>query len=155
MALKAALPFISAGLSAVGAFQQSQQASATANYNARVAEANAVSTRQWAEYEASRVQQAGKTQRARMLAAQGASGVATGTGSFLDVLTSDAIENELDALSMRLQGQQRGQFYDAQGAGYRMQASQARSSMPFSIATAGLRGYTSAIRWSGPRVGVV
>ena len=170
MALKAALPWIAGAVGAVGAIQSSMQQSATAKYNAQVADMNATSQRQWAEFEAGKVRDAGKVQRARMRAAQGASGVEAGTGGFLDVLTSDAIDNELDALSMRLQGQARGQFYDAQAGGFRMQASQARAAAPFSALTAGVRGFTAGggsfgssvpptsnatIRWSGPRVGAV
>jgi hypothetical protein len=171
--LAVAAPYISAasaGLSAVQAYSSAQQQSKTASYNAKVAEANATSQRQWAEYEATNLEREAKAQRGRLTAAMGASGVQTGTGSFLDVLTDDAMTSELDALSLRLQGEQRGRFYDADAAGQRAQGRYAKRMAPVSALTAGLRGFTAAggsfgsstpptsnatIRWTGPRVGAV
>lgn len=139
MEIKTALPYIVGGFSALSSFADSQAQASVMRYNAQVAEANALSQRQWAEHEAQQVQEAGRRQRARMLAAQGASGVATGTGSFADVLTDDVIAAEMEALSVRLQGEQRGRFYDAEAGGLRAQARHTSRMAPVSALTSGLQ----------------
>ena len=104
------------GLSAVTDFQSQRQAAAVARYNAEVAEQSAASQRQWGEAEAARAREASRRQMARMRAAQGASGVEVGSGSFGDVLADDAMVGELQALSLLYESESRARQFDTQAA---------------------------------------
>ena len=116
--------WLAAGAGALSAFtdyQSQRQAAATARYNAEVAEQSAASQRQWAQAETARAREASRRQLARMRAAQGASGVETGAGSFGDVLADDAMVGELEALSVLYEGESRARQFDNQAAMFRSQ----------------------------------
>lgn len=137
------LPWVMAGVGALSSLQKSSQAAAVADYNARVAENNAISERAFAEADAARAREAGARQRAKLRAAAGASGVDTGTGSILDVLSDDAVEAELDALNIKAQGESRAVAHEAQATRYKMEAKNTRSSAFLSAIGAGLSGYSA------------
>lgn len=110
------LALAAGGLSAVSDYQSQRQAAAVARYNAEVAEQSAASQRQWGEAEAARAREASRRQMARMRAAQGASGVEVGSGSFGDVLADDAAVGELEALSLLFESEGRARQFDNQAA---------------------------------------
>lgn len=134
-----------ASVSALGSLQQSAQAEATANYNAKVAANNAIQERAWAAVEADRQRSAAARQRAALTAATAASGVSIGSGSVLDVLSDDAIRAELDALTTVGQGESRARGFQSQGNQFRMEASNIRNSAFTSAIGAGMRGGGSTI----------
>lgn len=84
-----------AAVAAYGAYQQGQAAKKSANYNAQVAQQNALIARQQARL---RAQQQDRNNRLRMgtiRANAGASGGVANEGSVLDIISDNAIQNEL------------------------------------------------------------
>lgn len=138
-----ALAVGSAILSGVQAMQSSKQAEKTAKYNSQVAAVDAENNRAWARYDANKARQQGDAEAGRTRSLAGASGTDVGEGSTIDILSDDAVESELNALSLELQGEARGRSFDSQSAMYQMEADNAKSSRPLSIAGAALSGYAS------------
>lgn len=115
--MAAALPFLviaSAAVSAVGAVRQAQAAEAASNYNAQLARQNA----QIAEAQgnaASEAQQRDSQRRlGAALAAYGASGVQTDTGSPTDVLADSARSAALDNATIKYNAKLRALGLQAQ-----------------------------------------
>lgn len=107
--------------------QSSQQASANrqaAEYNAAVANNNAIAARQQAEAEASRQQRLSAKAIGDMRAAYGASGV-TREGTALDVLEESTINAELDRLNILYGGEVKASGYSSTAALERSRASSA------------------------------
>ncbi len=106
-----ALPFLAAGstvMNAVGDIQKSRAAAASAGYNAKVAQNNALIAEQNAAFAgAEGEQQAGaeglktKATYGGTLARQGASGVDIKSPSFENVLTSEAELGKVNAMNIR------------------------------------------------------
>lgn len=134
-----------ASVSALGSLQQSAQAEAIADYNAKVAANNAIQERAWAAAEADRQRSAAARQRATLAATTAASGVSVGSGSILDVLSDDAIRAELDALTIVSQGESRARGFQSQENQFRMEARNTRNSAFTSAIGAGMRGGGSAL----------
>lgn len=134
-----------ASVSALGSLQQSAQAEAVSNYNAKVAANNAIQERAWATAEADRQRSAAARQRATLAATTAASGVSVGSGSVLDVLSDDAIRAELDALTTVSQGESRARGFRSQENQFRMEARNTRNSAFTSAIGAGMRGGGSAL----------
>jgi len=105
-------------LNAYGAYQQGVAARAAGEYNAKVAEQNAQIARETAAEEERRKRIETRRQLGQMRSARGASGIQL-DGSALDVLQDSAATAELDALTIRHQG-------EVQAFGYESQARMAR-----------------------------
>lgn len=94
----------SSAFSAVGAIKQGNAAKAAADYNAQVARNNAEAARQRATAQAERQERQARIRRGQNIARAAASGVAL-EGSALDLFEDNAIEEELDRLSILYQGE--------------------------------------------------
>ena len=97
----AAIPYISAGVSALGAVKTSQAQSMASDYNAQIARKNAqIADAQGA---AAADAQSRDSQRkiGAAMASYGASGVVLSEGSPADVLAESARMSELDALTLK------------------------------------------------------
>lgn len=100
----AATAVIGAGVSAYGMYAQGQAQKAIGEYNAKIAENNAIAQRQQAQAEADRI-------RSRHIRLQGAQETAasksglTLSGSVNDVMYDSSIESEMDALTAIYKGQ--------------------------------------------------
>ena len=106
----------SAAISAVGAIQQGETARKTADYQAAVAENNAIAARQQAELEERQQREKSlrlmSTQRAR--AAKGGVLADQGSPLFVNLDTGEAAE--IDALNIRRGGQLRATDFQSQAA---------------------------------------
>ena len=85
-----------AAVSAAGAIQQANQAKSAALYNATLKERDAGLALQQADRESQQVRWASARAQGGLVAGYGASGVATDTGSPLDVLAMSASQAKLD-----------------------------------------------------------
>lgn len=134
-------------VSAVGAIQQGNAAKAAAQYNATVARQNAEAARADAAANAARQERAARIRRGQNIAAAAASGVAL-EGSVLDIMEDNAIEEELDRLTIL----QRGEV-DAAGllAGAGMQDIRGRAAQRAGFMSAGatlLSGASSTYQYA-------
>lgn len=112
-------------LGAVSAIQQGNAANSAAKYNAAIAERNAVTARQQAAAEEDKQRRLAYMRLGNARAAYGASGVNL-EGSPLDVLEQSAAEEELDALTIRYQGDLTSRNYLEQAALDRAQGKNAK-----------------------------
>lgn len=117
------LPLILKGLGIAlpvfGKFQEARAARAAAEYNARMAEMNAIQAEQQAAAEEDRQRRLSYKQLSAMRAGYGAAGVSI-EGSPLDVLEESAANAELDALTIRHAGQVRATAFRQEAALERM-----------------------------------
>lgn len=120
MAAGAALA-IGAGVNAFASLFQGQAEAAAAKYNAGIEEQNAVLTRQWAAEAERRFRRMSKKRMGSMRAARGASGLAL-DGSALDAMADSAMQEELDALTIRYQGEIKARSHEANARLARQQA---------------------------------
>lgn len=100
--------------SAVSAISQGNAARAAGDYNAALYAQNAEITRQKAALDESRQRRAATMRAGANVAAAGASGLQI-NGSALDVLESNAAQEELDSLIIRWNGETSASRLDAQG----------------------------------------
>lgn len=137
----------STAMSAVGAIQQGNAASAAAGYNAKVAAQNAELARQNAAFAGAQGEQnvaaVGAENKARLAAIeaqQAASGVDVGSGSFSQVRQSASKLGMLNALNIRSEAARRAYGFQTEATNYdaqsRLSKSQAKS--------AKIGGYLSA-----------
>lgn len=101
--------------SAVSSISQGNAARAAGDYNAALYAQNAEVTRQRAALDEARQRRAATMRAGANVAAAGASGIQL-NGSALDVLESNAAQEELDALLIRWNGDVSASRLDAQGA---------------------------------------
>tara|TARA_R110000796_G_scaffold227009_1_gene343535 strand:- start:4052 stop:4507 length:456 start_codon:yes stop_codon:yes gene_type:complete len=120
--------------SAIGSIKQGQAANQTAKFNAQVAENAAIGSRQTAA-ENERRQRRVSLKRQGAMRAQGAS---------LDLLEDNAMEEELQALTIRHGGNLRARGFQQQAALDRMQGKTAVSSSRVGAATTLLKGGVGA-----------
>lgn len=134
-----ALMIASTAMQAIGAIQQGNSAQAAANYNAAILDQNATVERQQAG-----AREDAKRREARMIlgsqrAAFAQSGGGMG-GSAADVMQESAINAELDALTLRYEGDLRARGMNAEAAGERFAGAQAQRQGYFSAAGSILGG---------------
>lgn len=91
-------------VSAVGAIKQGNAAQAASQYNATVSRQNAEAVRADAAANAERQERAARIRRGQNIAAAAASGLAL-EGSVLDIMEDNAIEEELDRLTILQRGE--------------------------------------------------
>ena len=136
-------------VSAVDSIQRGQSAKAAANYNARIAENNAIAARQAAAAEASRERDRAMRLLGAQRAAYGKGGVQM-SGSALDVAGDTAAQAELDALTILYGGEARARASEADAAAQRFQGNAASrasySQAGSSLLTGGSRIYRSLKR---------
>ena len=92
------------GVTALGSIQQGNAAKQAANFNAQVANNNAIAARQNAAANAKRLEREARLRAGANIAASGASGVQV-SGSVMDLLEDNAMEEELDRLTILHQGE--------------------------------------------------
>ncbi len=142
---------ISAGLAAavgaVGAISQSRAAANVADYNAKVAENDAIAVRQASQFEEQRVRERNQRLMASQKAAFGAAGVRA-EGSPLMVLQSTAEDAEIDALAVRYSGSIQEARAKSEAAAARADGRAARTGGFFRAGTSLLTG-ASGVAKSG------
>lgn len=106
-------------LGAIGAINEGKSAKIAGDYNARVAEQNAVYSRQQAVEEERRSRVVSRKFLGDMRASYGASGI-TLEGSALDVLGESAANAELDALTIRSGGEAKYASYQNEAGNERL-----------------------------------
>jgi hypothetical protein len=92
-------------VAAGGAVYSANATRQTERYNRQVAERNATISRQQAAVSEAAARRDGRRALGKIEAGYGASGVVGNEGSALDVLEDSAIESELDALTIRYNGE--------------------------------------------------
>ena len=133
-----ALAVASTAMSAYGAIQQGNAANQAAKFNSAVANNNAIAARQNASENAKRQQREAR-QRA---GANRANAAASGTfgGSAFDLLEDNAMEEELDRLTIIHQGELKASGLEASGGLMSAQGRQAQTAGYFGAAGALLKG---------------
>jgi len=124
-----AIMVASTAVSAIGAIQQGNAASAAAGYNAKVAAQNAEIQKQNASFAGAQgdqnvaaAQQETRAKLAAIEANQGASGVKLDSGSFSDVRQSEAKMGMLNALNIRSEAARRAYGYQGDAMNYTAQS---------------------------------
>ena len=148
--VETALAVASTAASVIGSLQQGQSAKAAANYNARVAENNAIAARQAAAAEAARERDRALRLTGAQRAAYAKGGV-TMSGSALDVIGDTAAQAELDALTILYGGEARARAAEADAAGQRYAGRQAQSASYAGAGSALLTGASRIYKTTLPR----
>lgn len=104
MAISAGMSVVSTAVTAIGQIQQGNAQKSAANYNAAVARNNAILARQNAAAQAKRQERESRIRAGANRAAVGASGIDL-MGSALDIMEDNAMEEELDRLTILHQGE--------------------------------------------------
>lgn len=112
------------GFSILGSYSKSRAQARAARFNAKIAERNAVLTRQQSAEQEMRFRRTSRRRRGARSAARGASGI-TATGSVLEAMADAAAEEELDALTIKYQGEQQAKSFEMQAQQYRQEAESA------------------------------
>ena len=120
MAAGAALA-IGAGISAFSSLFEGEATARANKYNAGIERLNATIARQNAAEAERRFRRMSKKRMGSMRAARGASGLAL-DGSALDAMADSAMQEELDALTIRYQGEIKARSHEANARLARQQA---------------------------------
>lgn len=142
---------MSAGVSAFGAYKETQAANASAEYNARVSERN----KQIADMQANQARQQGEVDArakareiSKLIGSQRAgfagSGMLVDTGSAQDITEETAAFGALDAMTIRRNAANQAWGYQVQGLNYQSQADLARMSKRNPYTAAGTTLLTGA-----------
>lgn len=110
MAFPAAIPYVIAAVTAVGAIQQAQAAKKAANYNAQLADENAKIARQQGDSHAAQIRRQSVLGLGDMRASFAANGVSL-EGSALDVMADSAYQYELDKQNARYNAELKARGY--------------------------------------------
>lgn len=119
------LPLASVGVKAVSQVKAGKAQAAADNYNAELAERDAVISRQNAAFEEQRFRRMSRKRLGEMTAGFGASGFTIG-GSALVAIADSAAQEELDALTIRYQGELKAVGYGESAALDRSRAKDAK-----------------------------
>jgi hypothetical protein len=144
---------IGTAVSVVGALSQGQQAKSAADYNAAVANNNAIAARQQADANAAAQQRKARLQIGSMRAGYGASGVSL-EGSPLDVLEQSASMAELDRQNILYGGALKAQGYEATAGLELMRGDAAVTGSYFNAGSALLMGAAKTGAFMGSDAGV-
>jgi hypothetical protein len=126
-------------MSVIGAINQGQQAKSAANYNAQLANNNAIAAQQQAAANAAAQQRKSRMQLGSIRAGYGASGI-TMEGSAMDVLEQSAAMAELDRQSILYGGEIKSQGYQSTAGLELMRGENAETGSYFSAGSALLTG---------------
>lgn len=108
---------VSGAFTAFSQVQQAKQQKKVADYNAAIARNNAISAKQWADYNAEREREKQRYRRGKMTVAFLKSGVTIDEGDSSGiVLDEQLVQDELDILSIKRQGQAASQRFESQAA---------------------------------------
>jgi hypothetical protein len=140
---------VSAGVAALGAVRSSQAQAAAANYNAQLADQNAQVANAQGAAAAEAQERDSKRRIGSMLAAYGASGVQTDTGSPTDVLADSARSASLDNLTIKYNAKLRAMGLEAQAGLDRSTASNATQAGYINATSAVLSGASKAYGTGG------
>lgn len=138
------LSAVGTALSVVGAVRSAQAQSAAADYNSKVAALNAQAAEQQGQAAADAQQRDAQRKIGASLAAYGASGVETDTGSPTDVLAQSARDATLDNLTIKYNAKMRALGYQMQSGLDSANASNSASAGILSGTAALLSGAGSA-----------
>lgn len=145
--MAAAAPMVLSGASTAvgmaGAISQGNSAQAAANYNANVQQQQATAAVAQAAEDERRLRVQTKKQIGGIRANIGASGITT-EGSALDVLESSASNGELDALTVRHQGQMKAWGLQSSANMSLLEGQNAKRESEFASASYLLKGISSA-----------
>ena len=133
-------------LKAVSGFMQAKSGAKAEEYNAQIAERQAMVATQKAAYEEEMRREKGKKLSASQRAAAGATGITM--GSFSDVFAQTALDTELDALAIRWGGQVSSGGYLAEAEGHRFAAKRLKTAGWMSLLGMDSAGQLSQIRGS-------
>lgn len=117
------------GMSAVGAYQQNAAQNAQMKYQAGVANNNAITAENEANYARQTAERNEEAQKRKTLevigtqrAAEGASGAVVDNGSFMDVTLDTAERGTVDAMALLREGDLAAWRYENQAANFKTQA---------------------------------
>ena len=130
---------LSAAVGALGAIQQARSSAAASEFNAQVADNNAITAEQNAAADERQQRRTASREAASSRARIGAAGVSL-EGSPLDVLEDQALEAELDALNLRYGGKLQASNYRSQAQLDRSRARSAKTQGFISAGTSLLNG---------------
>lgn len=116
LAIAAIVLAVASGIyTAVNQVNQAKQQKKVADYNAALARNNAVSAKAWADYNEAREREKQKYRRGKMMVAFMKNGVQIDEGSSAAaVMDEQLVQDELDSLSIRRQGQMAQNRYMSQ-----------------------------------------
>lgn len=144
-----------AAISAAGAMQQARAQSSASEYNAQLAERNAILARSQTEADTAVFRQQAELKQGSLIAAYGASGV-TGEGSPADILAMSAANAKRDENMIRYKGDLTAMGYRETAVLDRMQGRQAIEGGNYAAASSlltgagnAMSGYTAATRGYG------
>jgi hypothetical protein len=143
----------SAAVGVVSAISQGQQAKGAAEYNAAVANNNAIAARQQADANAAAQQRKARLTLGSMRAGYGAAGVGL-EGSPMDVLEQSASMAELDRQNILYGGALKAQGYESTAGLELMRGDAAVTGSYFNAGSALLTGAAKAGAFSGGETGV-
>lgn len=127
------------GISAVGSIQQGKSAKAAGEFNARVAENDAMSARQQAEFDVERIRDVNRRISGSQAAAITKSGVKI-SGSSSDVMYDSSVQGELDVMSRLFQGRSIAEREYSRAKLSRFQGSQQKKASQFQAGASILTG---------------
>lgn len=142
------LPYIAAGIAAVGAVQQGNAAKSAADFNAKVAHANAENVNAQTTARQELVSERARQTIGDQLALGGQSGFELG-GSRLDLLSQSLWNAEMDALNVRYEGDLKASGLNSQAKLDNFQGEQAQTAGYFSAASSLAGGAYSYTRRGG------
>lgn len=152
---------VAGGISALGAIQQAQAASAQAKsaaqaqeYNAAVARNNEIAVNQQTSFAEDQQRRRFRALQAEGMVAAAQSGAGLG-GSNEDVLRQNAIANELDALTIRYEGQMKARGLLAQAELDRMQAEANRRAAKQAMTAGAINAGTSLLTSASKAYGMM
>lgn len=137
-ALTTALSVAGTAFSVLGAIQEGQAASAQADYQAQVANRNAEISAQQTKEALETQDRERRLRRGAAIAAGGASGV--GIDSFGDILSSSAMQEEMDLLNIKQQGLLQQQNFESEARFAKAQGKQAKTASYMKAGTALIGG---------------
>jgi hypothetical protein len=136
----------STGMKAVGAIQQGAAEQTAANYNKKVARAQASQEREKAAFDEARSRNANEFQLQDMAADWAKSGLRLDSGTPLEMMARSAGEMETDALLIRREGQIKAKYYDAEAA---MANKRGRAAMSAGLMGSAISVLDGAAKWKG------
>ena len=146
MGIETAILMASAGLGAVSAISQGNQAAAMGKYQAEQAAADANAARESAKLEAAQIRKAGEKQRSSARAALAASGVNVDTGT-AELINTEIQQNaEQDALTTIQTGVNRSRAINAEGEAARISGRNARTAGYLNAGSTALSAFSTAQR---------
>lgn len=145
-----ALTAVGTGFQVISAVAQGQSQASMAEYNAKVAEAQAAQVREAAAFEERRSRDSARRFLSTQRALYGASGVTVEEGSPLLVMADTAAESELDALAIRYSGSVEAARAQSQAALDRMSAQTYRQAGYLDAGASLLTGASTLSRYRLP-----